>query len=146
MIDGTVHAGPNAVLAFQREGYRKSDFSLRDLGETLMFSGFRKLAAQHWSEGMREMSRSFSKRIFVESLRKLIPNITERDVVPCQAGVRAQALRPDGRLVDDFLLVRGRNSLHVCNAPSPAATDSLEIARAIADQVPEHKRTLVAVA
>jgi (S)-2-hydroxyglutarate dehydrogenase len=146
MIDGTVHAGPNAVLAFQREGYRKSDVSLRDLRETLMFPGFRKLAVRNWSEGWREMARSFSRRMFVASLQKMIPELTERDIVPCQAGVRAQALRRDGSLVDDFLIVRGRNSLHVCNAPSPAATASLEIANAIVGQIPEHKRTLVAVA
>jgi (S)-2-hydroxyglutarate dehydrogenase len=146
MIDGTVHAGPNAVLAFRREGYHKFDLSLRDLLETFAYPGFRKLAFKHWDEGWREMVRSFSKRTFVKALQKLVPEITERDVVPCQAGVRAQALRRDGTLVDDFLIVRGRNALHVCNAPSPAATASLEIARSIAAQVPEHKRTLVAVA
>ena len=146
MIDGTVHAGPNAVLAFQREGYRRSDASFRDFRETLLFPGFWKLAARHWVEGCREMARSISKRTFVQSLQKLIPELKERDVVPCQAGVRAQALRRDGSLVDDFLIVRGRQSLHVCNAPSPAATASLEIARAIVTQLPEHQRTLVAVA
>jgi L-2-hydroxyglutarate oxidase len=146
MIDGTVHAGPNAVLAFQREGYRKSDVCFRDLRETLAFSGFRKLAARHWTEGWREMARSFSKGAFVRSLQEMIPELTERDVVPCAAGVRAQALRPDGSLVDDFLIVRGRNSLHVCNAPSPAATASLEIGKAIVEQLPQFKRTLVAVA
>ncbi len=130
MIDGTVHAGPNAVLALHREGYRKSDICFRDLLETLTFSGFRKLAAKHWAEGWREMARSFSKTAFVRSLQKMIPEVTERDVVPCAAGVRAQALHPDGTLVDDFLIVRGRNSLHVCNAPSPAATASLEIGEA----------------
>ncbi len=146
MIDGTVHAGPNAVLAFAREGYTKSDFSWRDFSETLRFAGFRKLAAKHWSEGWREMVRSFSRRAFVGSLQRLIPEITERDVVPCAAGVRAQALRPDGSLVDDFLMVRGRNSLHVCNAPSPAATASLEIAMEIVSQIPALERTVVAVA
>jgi L-2-hydroxyglutarate oxidase len=146
MIDGTVHAGPNAVLAFQREGYRRTDASFRDLRETLMFPGFWKLAARHWVEGCREMARSISRGMFVRSLQKLIPELTERDVVPCKAGVRAQALRRDGTLVDDFLIVRGRQSLHVCNAPSPAATASLEIARAIVRELPEHQRTLVAVA
>jgi L-2-hydroxyglutarate oxidase len=146
MIDGTVHAGPNAVLAFRREGYQKSDLCFRDLFETLAYPGFRKLAFKHWDEGWREMVRSFSKRTFVNALQKLVPEITPNDVVPCKAGVRAQALRRDGTLVDDFLIVRGRNALHVCNAPSPAATASLEIARSIVAQVPEHKRTLVAVA
>ena len=149
MIDGTVHAGPNAVLALHREAYCKTSLplrGLRDLRETLLFPGFWKLAAKHWNEGCREMVRSFSKRAFVRSLQKLVPEISERDIVPCGAGVRAQALRPDGSLVDDFLIVRGRNSLHVCNAPSPAATASLEIAREIVNQIPAMERTVVAVA
>ena len=137
MIDGSVHAGPNAVLAFRREGYRKTDVTLRDLSETLTFGGFWKLAARHWKEGCEEMYRSLSKAAFVRSLQQLIPEVRARDLVPCAAGVRAQALRPDGKLVDDFMIVRGRNALHVGNAPSPAATASLEIGRHIADQVPE---------
>ena len=146
MIDGSVHAGPNAVLALHREAYTKALPSLRelqDLGETLAFPGFWRLAARHWDEGWREMVRSYSKRAFVRSLQKLVPEISERDVVPSVAGIRAQALRNDGSLVDDFLIVRGRNSLHVCNAPSPAATASLEIAKAIAQQVPELERSFV---
>ena len=149
MIDGAVHAGPNAVLSFHREGYSKTSLplhGLRDLRETLLFPGFWKLAAKHWDEGCREMVRSFSRRAFVRSLQKLIPEISERDIVPCAAGVRAQALRRDGSLVDDFLIVRGRNSLHVCNAPSPAATASLEIAREIVNQIPAVERTVVAAA
>jgi (S)-2-hydroxyglutarate dehydrogenase len=149
MIDGTVHAGPNAVLALHREAYTKTSLPLRSLGDlraTLSFPGFWRLASRHWDEGWREMWRSFSKAAFVRSLQKLIPEVTERDVVPCNAGVRAQALRPDGSLVDDFLIVRGRNSLHVCNAPSPAATASLEIAKEIVKQVPEFERTVVAAA
>jgi (S)-2-hydroxyglutarate dehydrogenase len=149
MIDGTVHAGPNAVLALHREAYSKTSLPfrhLRDLRETLLFPGFWKLAAKHWSEGCREMIRSFSKHAFVRSLQKLIPEISERDIVPCAAGIRAQALRPDGSLVDDFLIVRGRHSLHICNAPSPAATASLEIAREIVNQVPAVERTVVAAA
>jgi L-2-hydroxyglutarate oxidase len=149
MIDGTVHAGPNAVLALHREAYSKTSLplrGLRDLRETLLFPGFWKLAARHWGEGCREMVRSFSKRAFVRSLQKLIPEISERDIVPCAAGVRAQALRSDGSLVDDFLIVRGRNSLHVCNAPSPAATASLEIAREIVSQIPAVERTVVVAA
>jgi L-2-hydroxyglutarate oxidase len=92
------------------------------------------------------MWRSISKRAFVRSLQTLVPAVTDADLVPCTAGVRAQALRPDGGLVDDFLFVRGRHSLHVCNAPSPAATASLEIARAIVEQIPVAERTVVAVA
>lgn len=149
MIDGTVHAGPNAVLALHREAYTKTSFppgGLRDLCETLFFPGFRKLAAKHWHEGWAEMVRSFSKRAFTRSLQQLVPEITERDLVPCPAGVRAQALRHDGSLVDDFLLVRRSNTLHVCNAPSPAATASLEIAKEIVKQIPAFERTVVAAA
>lgn len=149
MIDGSVHAGPNAVLALHREAYSKTSFplrALRDLRETILYPGFWKLAAKHWREGGQEMARSFSKRAFVRSLQKLVPEVTERDVVPCAAGVRAQALRSDGTLVDDFLIVRGRNSLHVCNAPSPAATASLEIAQAIVKQLPAPERRMTAVA
>lgn len=135
MIDGSVHAGPNAVLAFKREGYRKRDISVRDLGDALLFPGFWKLAARNMREGMMEMSRSFSKRLFTASLRRMIPEIQQRDLVPAAAGVRAQAMRLDGALVDDFLLVRGEHSLHVCNAPSPAATASLEIAKTIVDTI-----------
>jgi (S)-2-hydroxyglutarate dehydrogenase len=144
MIDGSVHAGPNAVLAGAREGYSKSALVFGDLRETLAFPGFWKLAARHWREGGREIIRSFSKRAFVRSLQRLIPEIRGRDLVPCAAGVRAQALRPDGSLVDDFLIARGRSSLHVCNAPSPAATASLEIAREIVNQIPAFERTVVA--
>ena len=136
MIDGSVHAGPNAVLAFKREGYYKTDFSLRDTFETFTYSGFWKLAKKNLGEGMMEMRRSFSKVQFVHSLQELIPEVTEADVIPCKAGVRAQALLPDGGMVDDFLFVEDRNAIHVCNAPSPAATASLEIGRAVAEKVP----------
>jgi L-2-hydroxyglutarate oxidase len=136
-IDGTIHAGPNAVLAFKREGYHKTDISLRDLGETLTFPGFWRLARKHFKDGMMEVVRSLSKRAFVSSMQELIPEILDEDVVPTHAGVRAQALMPDGNLVDDFLFVNGRNAIHVCNAPSPAATASLEIGKAVAERVPE---------
>ena len=136
MIDGTVHAGPNAVLAFKREGYHKTDFSARDTWETLTYGGFWKLAKKNMSEGLMEMRRSFSKTLFVHSLQQLIPEIQPEDVVPTHAGVRAQALLPDGGLVDDFLFVEERNAVHVCNAPSPAATASLEIAKAIVARLP----------
>lgn len=136
MIDGTVHAGPNAVLAFKREGYEKRDFDARELAEILRYPGFHKLAAKNWREGAREMWRSVSKKAFVKSLQQLIPEITEDDVVPTHAGVRAQALKPDGGMVDDFLIVESEGAMHVCNAPSPAATASLEIGREIASRVP----------
>lgn len=128
MVDGNVHCGPNAVLAFRREGYRKRDIDVRDLAETLTYRGFHRLARKHWRDGVQEMARSFSKARFTKSLQALIPEVREEDLVRSPAGVRAQALRPDGGLVDDFLIVEGPNALHVCNAPSPAATASLEIA------------------
>jgi len=144
MIDGSVHAGPNAVLAFKREGYDRTSFNLRDSLETFMYPGFWKLAAKHAVMGLREMHRSFSKAAFANSLRKLIPEIREEDMVPGEAGVRAQALRPDGGLVDDFLIIKESAAIHVCNAPSPAATASLEIGRYIVDQVPDlRSRTIV---
>jgi (S)-2-hydroxyglutarate dehydrogenase len=135
MIDGSVHAGPNAVLAFHREGYHKTCFSLRDSAETLLFPGFWKLAGRFLGEGLAEMRRSFSKALFVRSLQRMIPEVRAEDLVPAEAGIRAQALFHDGRLVDDFLIVHGPRSLHVCNAPSPAATASLEIGRHIVEQL-----------
>jgi (S)-2-hydroxyglutarate dehydrogenase len=137
MINNSVHAGPNAVLAFKREGYRRTDINCADLFETLTFPGFWKLARKHYRDGIMEMLRSVSKRAFIKGLQQLIPEVTEDDLVPTHSGVRAQALMPDGKLVDDFLVVNGKNSIHVCNAPSPAATASLEIGRFIANQLPE---------
>lgn len=136
MIDGGVHAGPNAVLAFAREGYFKTDFNLRDFTETMTFGGFWKLARKNFAEGMMEIWRSLNKAAFVRSMQQLIPEIRAEDVVPSPAGIRAQALMPDGRLVDDFLIIPARNQMHVCNAPSPAATASLEIGKEVARQVP----------
>jgi L-2-hydroxyglutarate oxidase len=120
-VDGHVHAGPNAVL----------DRPLH----SLRFSGTRVLARRHWRTGAPEAWRSLSRRAFLRALQQLVPEIADRDLVPAPAGVRAQAVRPDGTLVDDFLIVRGEGSIHVVNAPSPAATAALEIARAIADAV-----------
>ena len=140
MIDGSVHAGPNAVLAFKREGYRKTDFDLYDTLETLTYGGFWKLARRNMDEGLMEVRRSFSKKLFVRSLQQLVPDVQEADVVPTHAGVRAQALLPDGSLVDDFLFVEGRNAVHVCNAPSPAATAAFEIAKTIVGRLPQMDR------
>ena len=137
MIDGNVHCGPNAVLAFKREGYRKRDINVRDLAEVLTYPGFAKLAKKHWRDGAEEMRRSFSKARFTRSLQELIPEVRSEDLEPSPAGVRAQALCRDGGLVDDFLLVEGPNALHVCNAPSPAATASLEIGKHLAARVAE---------
>jgi len=137
MIDGSVHAGPNAVLSLKREGYRKTDVDLADVAEMFTYPGLWKLAAQHGKEGIKEIIRSFSKAAFVHSLQQLIPEVQAEDVIPTHAGVRAQALKPDGGLVDDFLILQDKRKMHVCNAPSPAATASLEIGREIAAQVPE---------
>jgi L-2-hydroxyglutarate oxidase len=137
MIDGAIHAGPNAVLSFKREGYRKSDFNLLDFVEVLTFGGFWKLARKHMSVGWKEIVRSFSKAAFVRSLQRIIPEVQSEDLIPALSGVRAQALMEDGRLIDDFLILHGRQAIHVCNAPSPAATASLEIGKAIAVEVPE---------
>jgi L-2-hydroxyglutarate oxidase len=128
MIDGSVHAGPNAVLAFAREGYRKSTISPRDLVGTLTFPGFLRFAAGNVSTGWHEMVRSFSQRRFARDLARLVPAVTTDDLVPAGAGVRAQAFSRDGRLVDDFVIEQNRNQIHILNAPSPAATSSLEIA------------------
>ena len=137
MIDGSIHAGPNAVLSLKREGYSRTSLNLRDALETATFPGFWKLASKHWRDGFQEVVRSFSKPAFVRSLQRLIPAVQESDLVPSQAGVRAQALQPDGALVDDFLIVQRPHCLHVCNAPSPAATASLEIASYIVGQISE---------
>jgi (S)-2-hydroxyglutarate dehydrogenase len=135
MVDGTIHAGPNAVLSLKREGYKKTDFDLRDFLETATYPGFWKLSAKHAKTGLEEIIRSFSKAAFTRSLQRLIPEVREEDLVPTHAGVRAQALKIDGQLVDDFLIVDGKRGIHVCNAPSPAATSSIEIGKAIADRV-----------
>ncbi|WP_243296710.1 L-2-hydroxyglutarate oxidase [Bacillus litorisediminis] len=137
MIGGEVEAGPNAVLSFKREGYKKTDINLKDLAEVLSYKGFWKLASQNMREGINEMVRSVSKKKFVESLQTLIPEIKGEDLVPGGAGVRAQALKSDGSLIDDFHFVQGRKSLHVCNAPSPAATASLEIGKEVVRQIKE---------
>lgn len=136
MIDAAVHAGPNAVLSLKREGYRKSDVNLRDLFDVITFPAFWKLARKHFREGAKEIVRSVSKASFVRSLQRLIPEVQVDDVIPTHAGVRAQALMSDGRLLDDFLILPGDQSLHVCNAPSPAATASIEIGKAIVEQIP----------
>jgi L-2-hydroxyglutarate oxidase len=144
MIDGSVHAGPNAVLAFKREGYYKTDINLTDLFETLAFPGFWKLARRHMRDGLMEIYRSLNKMAFVRSLQILVPEIKESDLVPAHAGVRAQALRSDGGLVDDFLIIKNQSAIHVCNAPSPAATASLEIGKEVIKQIPAFQHTLIA--
>ncbi|GAB4538377.1 MAG: L-2-hydroxyglutarate oxidase [Pleurocapsa sp.] len=136
-IDGSVHAGPNAVLSLKREGYTKWDFDFKDTFDTMTYPGFWKLAAQYADEGLKEMIRSWSRTIFVRSLQRLIPEVQAEDVYPTTAGVRAQALKSDGKLVDDFLIINRPRAMHICNAPSPAATASIEIGKQIVSELPE---------
>jgi L-2-hydroxyglutarate oxidase LhgO len=130
-ISGTVDAGPNAVLAFRREGYRRTDFNARHLGWSLAFPGFWRMAAKNWRSGLHEFHRSFSKPAFVRALQRLVPEVRDNDLVPGGSGVRAQALTREGGLVDDFQFVPSGRMLHVLNVPSPAATASLMIGRTI---------------
>jgi len=134
-IQGGVECGPNAVFAFSREGYQKSNINVNELFESLTYSGFLALAMKHWKAGCMEMYRSFSKAAYVESLQKLIPSITGDDVLQDGAGVRAQAVKKDGSMVDDFLILHSDNIINVCNAPSPAATASLAIGEHIASMI-----------
>ena len=135
LIHGGVEAGPNAVLAFAREGYRKTDFNAADLFDALTFPGLWRFLAKHKRMSWEEIKRSFSKRLFCESLQRLVPEIGPDDLEPGGAGVRAQAMSPDGTLVQDFCFQQSRRALHVLNAPSPAATASLAIGDAVAGQV-----------
>lgn len=132
-ISGKVDAGPNAVLALAREGYRHTDINLHDLATSIAFPGFWRMARQHWRNGLDEWRRSLSKSVFVRALQRMVPDITEADLVPGGSGVRAQALKPDGALVDDFQFVPSDEILHVLNVPSPAATASLTISKEIID-------------
>ena len=133
MIGGGVECGPNAVLAFAREGYGRASFDLRDAFDALSWPGLHRLAIRHWREGWAEIRRSWSRRRFADSLRRLVPEIQERDLLPAAAGNRAQAVHRDGSLVDDFVIERRGSVVHVVNAPSPAATASLAIGERICD-------------
>jgi (S)-2-hydroxyglutarate dehydrogenase len=135
--DGSVWLGPNAVLAFARDSYGRFRVRPRDLLETLATPGFRQLARRHWRTGAVELARDYSRRLFVGSARKLIPDLRPGDVMRGPAGIRAQAIAPDGSLVDDFVFERGDRILHVRNAPSPGATSSIPIGEAIADMAVE---------
>jgi L-2-hydroxyglutarate oxidase len=139
MINGEVEVGPNAVIGFKREGYKKTDFDAKDVLDIFSFKGFWKLAFKYWREGIGEMVRSYSKKAFLKDLQRLLPEVEIDDLIPTTAGVRAQALRADGTLVDDFYIINTKRTVHVLNAPSPAATACLpigeEIARRVADLV-----------
>ena len=137
MTDGRIECGPNAVLAFAREGYRKRDINVPDLVEALTYRGFLRLASRHWRMGFGEMWRSLSKRAFVRALRRLMPGIRSNHLVTARAGVRAQAINPDGSMVDDFVVLATDRIVNVCNAPSPAATSSLNIGQAVVDKLSE---------
>jgi L-2-hydroxyglutarate oxidase len=133
-LDGEVWAGPNAVLAFAREGYGRWQINPGDLWEVLSFGGFWKMAAQYWQAGLAEMYRDYVKEAYVKEVQRYLPELQAADLLPGPSGVRAQALSAGGKLVDDFLIQRGENIVHVQNAPSPAATSSLVVARMIVDE------------
>ncbi|MBV6653939.1 MAG: L-2-hydroxyglutarate oxidase, partial [Mameliella sp.] len=138
MIKGGIEAGPNAVLAFRREGYNRLDFDWAELSEILSYSGFQKIARKYWRDGLGELYRSFSKSAFVRALQHLIPEISSQDLVTGGAGVRAMACGPDGALIDDFLFLEKPGVINVCNAPSPAATASLAIGETVAFKALKH--------
>lgn len=135
MIGGGIEAGPNAVLAFRREGYSRWDLNIRELAETLAFPGFRKIARKYWRDGWAEMQRSYSKRHFILALKRLVPEISAEDTIPGRSGVRAMACDRAGNLLDDFLILTRPGIVNVCNAPSPAATASLAVGETVAERV-----------
>ena len=135
MIDGTVECGPNAVLAFGREAYGKFDLNLKDLLESITYPGFQKMAIKHWKMGWGEMWRSYNKGAFVKALKRLIPEIEASHLISAPAGIRAQAVSPEGGLVDDFLIEENSRIINLCNAPSPAATASLNIGSTIVEKI-----------
>ncbi|HET7846690.1 MAG TPA: L-2-hydroxyglutarate oxidase, partial [Acidimicrobiia bacterium] len=137
-IDGSVEVGPNAVLALGREHYREAAPNWGEVRETIALPGFRKLARRHWRTGAKEMIRSRSRSLYARSARSLVPGVRSRHLIPGGAGVRAQAVAPDGRLVDDFVIEEAVPSIHVLNAPSPGATSSLAIGRHVAGIVARH--------
>ena len=135
MIDGRVEVGPNAVLATGREGYSLRSINLRDLWEASKYSGFRSMARAHWRKGITEIHRTVSKYAYLKAIKVLVPEVIADDLVPCRSGIRAQGLREDGSMVDDFVIIDQPGMIHVCNAPSPAATACLSIGDHIASRV-----------
>lgn len=142
MMNGNVDVGPNAVPGFKREAYNKLSFNMKDFFEIITYPGFWKMGMANYKEGMEEVIRSFSKKLFVKNAQQLIPEIREDDLIVAPAGVRAQALKKDGSLVDDFFIINGKNSVHVCNAPSPAATAALEIGKEIVENIVKMKENM----
>ena len=135
MIDGGVEAGPNAVFAFKREGYKMSDVDVKEMMESLTWPGFQKVMMKYWKTGMGEFYRSFSKAAFTKALQRLIPDVKEEDLLPAESGVRAQACDRLGGLIDDFKIIDDEHAIHILNAPSPAATSSMSIGKTIADKM-----------
>jgi L-2-hydroxyglutarate oxidase len=135
MIDGGVEAGPNAVFAFRREGYNMSDVDVKEMMESLTWPGFQKVMMKYWKTGLGEFYRSFSKAAFTKALQRLIPDVSEEDLLPAESGVRAQACDRLGGLIDDFKIIEDKHAIHILNAPSPAATSSLSIGKTIADSM-----------
>jgi len=138
MVNGVVECGPNAVFSLKREGYGKMDFSLKDSWDSLIFPGTWKLFLRHWKYGLNEYKRAFSKGRFLKQLKRLVPSLSIQDIKPSRAGVRAQALGPNGELIEDFKIEKGANSIHILNAPSPAATASLAIGETVSQIAAEH--------
>ena len=132
-IHGDIESGPNAVLAWAREGYKKTDFNLKEVWDYFSYRGFWRMAGKYWTTAIGEYYRSFFKAAFVKELQRLVPELNADDIIQSPAGVRAQALAPNGSLVDDFVITNVRNMIHVVNAPSPAATSSLAIGEHIAN-------------
>lgn len=135
MINGKLEAGPNAVLALSREGYKKFDFNWKDTKDVLSYAGFWRMAWNYWSSGCYELARSMSKRLFLSDLQKMIPCIEEKDLLPGGAGVRAQVVTREGKLLDDFSILQQKNMIYMLNAPSPAATASFSIGRTLAEMI-----------
>ncbi len=135
MTNGETECGPNAVFSFKREGYSRSSFSFSDAWNALSFSGTRRFFAQYWQKGLREYRRAFSQKLFHKTLRRLVPSLQANELAPARSGVRALALAPNGELLDDFVFIETERSVHVLNAPSPAATAALAIGRQIAEKI-----------
>jgi L-2-hydroxyglutarate oxidase len=140
MIDGRIECGPNAVFSFKREGYGKTDFSLRDSWDSLSYPGLWVMLLKYWKHGLGEYARAFSRKLFLRQLQRLVPSLQDADIKPCRAGVRAQALERNGKLIDDFRIERRASSIHVLNAPSPAATAALAIGDRINEIATKHFR------
>ncbi len=138
MVNGEIECGPNAVFTFKREGYKKTDFNLKDTLQALSFSGTRKLFINNWKFGLNEYTRAFSKFLFLKELRKMLPSLTMNDIIEHRSGVRAMALSRDGSIIDDFKVIKTENNIHVLNAPSPAATACLSIGDYITDEAKIH--------